>query len=132
MNLLQAMRSGGRHILEGEPDEVQQRLRAKLAADRVEWARGNSKHWTEIDGAALVRRGPYRVDADSDAVYLPRVASPYATGRVHPDADAFSPLFFTVGPENELLFFEREAWGWSERLERKAKRDLAKRAARRR
>lgn len=119
---------------EGSPDEVAEKKRKaldeRLRPARLEVARRNSK-WTEIDAADLVPRGPrdaWLVSAANDAVYEHYRGVVFAPGSVTMIADR-APVFFSL-VDGELVFYERLPFTWTQHLEKRAARELAKAAPR--
>lgn len=94
-------------------EEVRQ---ARLVAAR------RSSMWTEIEDDFVPRGRGLLVSASTDHVYAPVRGVVFVTASVTIIADQ-SPLYFVVGDDGELAFYERQPQTWTEMLERQAERD---------
>ena len=100
---------------------------AKLRPKRLEVARG-LRIWREIPDDFVPRQGgSLLVSASSDAIYRRYRAAVWASDSAVAIADTVE-LSFTVGSNGELSFFEQLPGTWTQHLERKAERELAKAA----
>jgi hypothetical protein len=91
----------------------------KIRARRVEVARRNSA-WTELTETALVPRGRWLVDADSDELYSLHRGTVFSKGAIAFDADV--ELAFFVDRDGEVVLLEPAGRTWSSVVEKKAKR----------
>ena len=117
---------------EGEPHEVAEKKRRaldeRLRPARLEAARRNPK-WTEIEDDLVPRARGWLVSAETDAIYTRVrgiVFAPYAVSVISDHA----PLAFYADRDGELVFLERIPGTWTEHLEKRAARELAKAAPR--
>ena len=116
---------------EGEPDEVMAKKRKAYAErvrpERLKVARQNPR-WTEIDNDLVGRLGGrWMVSVSSDRAYQPVRGAVFLPHSVTAVADQ-APLFFYVDDQDELHFFERLPLTWTQHLEKKAARKLARAA----
>jgi hypothetical protein len=94
----------------------------QVRAARLEEARRQTA-WTEIPETTLVRRGPFLVDSDADAVFVVRRGHVVEPGRATigyvPDKAAMT---YFVGRDGHIVFVEPYlgATTWSEIVARKA------------
>ena len=99
----------------------------QVLAARLDEARRQSA-WTEIPETSLVRRGPFLVDSDTDAVFVVRRGHVFEPGRATigylPDN---TPMTFFVDRDGDIVFVEPYlgAATWSEIVARKAQRGSA-------
>jgi hypothetical protein len=100
-------------------------LDEQLRPARLEVARRIPK-WTEIENDLVSRGRGWLVSANDDAVYTPVrgvIFQPYSVNVVADQAE----LSFYVG-DGELHFLERLPFTWTQHLEKRAARELAKAA----
>ena len=132
MSLRTRLRLAGESLLEeGEPDQVLEQKRKAydeaVRPARLEAARRMPK-WTEIESDLVPRnRGRWLVSASSDHIYQPVSGVVFASYSVTVIADR-TALWFYVDDEGELHFFERLPFTWTQHLEKRAARELAKAA----
>ena len=114
---------------EGTPDEVIEKKRRaldeQLRPARLDAARRNPK-WTEVEDD-FVSRGRWFVSASTDHIYMPARGVVFAAYSVTVIADQ-AELSFFVDDDGDLRFFERVPGTWTEHLEKRAARELAKAA----
>jgi hypothetical protein len=108
------------------PADQEQELREA----RLKAAHG-SPRWEELQEVDLVERmgGRVVVSAESDDVYQRYRGHVWATASASPVSD-LTPLYYVVGEDNSLVFYEKLAGAWSERVAQQAERER-RRAARR-
>jgi hypothetical protein len=94
----------------------------QLRAARREQARRNA-YWQELEEAALVRRAPFLVDADTDELWAPFLAPVFETGSARIVANDQVPLAYFVTPEGDVRFVERVGGTWSAIVARRARRE---------
>jgi len=112
-------------VIEGRvTDRQRDEWNTQVRQARLELAR-SQRHWTEIAETRLVRRGPFVVDSETDAVFVYWRGQVFESGRatvgyVRDD----TPMIFTVDRGGEVIFLERHpgAATWSEIVARKARR----------
>ena len=117
--------------LEGTPEEVDARVRAahdaKLRPKRLEEAR-RVRAWREIEDDLVERQGgTVLVSASSDAIFRRFRGTTWVADSAVVMNDQVE-LAFTVGDNGELSFFEQLPGTWTQHIERKAERELAKAA----
>lgn len=95
----------------------------RLREGRVQAARAN-RHWIELEESALVRRGPYLVGADSDAVFTFCRGAIFLTGSPRIEFDENVEHWFYVDVVGEVRVLERHRETWSAIVERRAKRAM--------
>jgi hypothetical protein len=105
---------------EPEPNEDEARLRAL----RVESARRNATHWTEILEVDLARRGRFLVHAETDAIYRPYRGVIFARDEARPSFNENVSMEFYVSKDG-VAFLERVPGTWSEHVARRARRAAA-------
>jgi hypothetical protein len=92
---------------------------------RLEAARRNPL-WTELEEVDLVRRPPgYFVSASTDEVFRRHRGIVFASWSANVVADR-APLHFYVDAAGDCIFLERFTETWSELVERRARRGLAR------
>ena len=115
---------------EGTPDAVAAKRRRayaeKIRPERLKIARRNPR-WTEIEDDFVPRGRGYLVSAATDHVYTPMCGVVFQPDSVNVIAE-FAPLYFTVDADDELTFYERQPWTWTEHLEKQAAKELRKAA----
>ena len=115
---------------EGEPDVVMARKRQvyaeKVRPARLEVARRQPK-WTEIENDRVPRGRGWLVSASTDAIYTPTRGVVFAPHSVNVIADR-TALSFYVDDQGDLHFLEQLPGTWTEHLEKRAARELAKAA----
>jgi hypothetical protein len=97
-------------------------------AERIRRARAHSI-WTELDGSALVGRGPYLVHADTDellSVYRGVVFQSHSAELVA----SMTPLWFYVTEAGYLVFLERKPGTWSAIVEKRSRPTAPRRGIR--
>lgn len=113
---------------EGEPHEVLERKRRvyaeRVRPARLQAARRNAK-WTEIENDLVPRARGWLVSASTDAIYTPTRGIVFAPHSVNVIADQ-ADLAFYVDRDGELVFLERLPFTWSEHVERREQRRLAR------
>jgi hypothetical protein len=115
MRIRRAAHQGG-----GEDDPAEVVRRARLEA-----ARGNPL-WNEREEVDLVRRPPgYLVSASTDEVIRRHRGVVFASWSANAVADR-APLYFYVDAAGDCIFLERFTETWSELVERRARRRLAR------
>ena len=114
------------HLIEGTTDGERAAHEEQVRQARLVAARRNSK-WTEIEDDFVSRGRGLFVSAASDHVYAAVRGIVFATASVTIIADQ-SPLYFVVGDNGELAFYERQPRTWTEMLERKAERERRRNA----
>jgi len=116
-------------------DQAQQLRQARVATAR------RTDEWVEVPQSHLVRRGPFWIDAETDAVFTHRPGAVFDHGRAEaPYSLTQTRLHFFVSDDNTVEFLESTAARtWSQMLERKhekqrrhAERQAAFRAERQR
>ena len=116
---------------EGTLKEVTEKKRRaneeKARPARLKIARSNPR-WAEIENDLVGRLGGrWLVSASSDRIYQPVRGAVFLPHSVTAVADQ-APLFFHVDDQDELHFFERLPLTWTQHLEKRAARELAKAA----
>ena len=116
---------------QGELDEVLEKKRraydAAVRPVRLKIARGNHK-WREIENDLVPRnQGRWLVSASTDAIYTPVRGVVFLPDSVNVIAE-HAPLHYYVDADDELHFFERLPGTWTQHLEKRAARELAKAA----
>ena len=116
---------------EGEPDEVTAKKRRahaeRVRPERLKAARRNPR-WTEIENDLVERLGGrWLVSASSDQIFQPVRGTVFLPDSVTAVADR-SELAFYVNADGDLVFFEQLPGTWTQHLEKKAARELAKAA----
>jgi hypothetical protein len=115
---------------EGTPDEVAEKKRrafnAAVRPARLEVARRNAK-WTEIANDLVPRARGWLVSAETDAIYRGHAGVVFAPYSVTVVADQ-AELYYYVDRDGDLQFLERIPGTWTEHLEKRAARELAKAA----
>jgi len=114
--------------------QAQQLREARVAAAK------RTAEWVEVDQAHLVRRGPFLVEAESDAVFTIRPGAVFDHGRADaPYSLTQTRLHFVVDADGDVTFLESAAKTWTELISRKiekqrrhAERQAASRAERQR
>lgn len=98
-----------------------------MRAARLEEARRQTA-WTEIAETRLVRRGPFLVDSDTDAVFVVRRGHVFEPGRatIGYVLDKAAMTYF-IGRDGHIVFVEPYlgAATWSDIVARKAQRGSA-------
>lgn len=114
---------------EGTPEEVADKQRRALIEavrpERVAVARRMSK-WTEIESDLVPRGRSWLVSASTDAVYVRHPGVVFQPYSVNVIADRVE-LSFYVDEDGELVFLDRLGFTWSEHVERRERRRLARR-----
>jgi hypothetical protein len=120
-------------LLEGEPDEVQARLRAihdaKLRPARLEIARRN-RRWHELQEVDLVaRHRGWLVSATTDEIFSPYRGAVWVPDSVAVVSD-MAELWFYVTADDEIHFLERvnPPATYTQWLEAQAAKELRKAA----
>jgi hypothetical protein len=92
---------------------------------RIEAARRNPL-WTEIEEVDLVRRPPgYLVSASTDEVFRPYRGLVFAAWSAEMVSGS-AALHFYVDAAGDCIFLERFSETWSELVERRVRRSLAR------
>ena len=107
MNMLTRIRQGPLGPMGEEEKAViaREEHMQKVREARVRIAR-SVRGWTELEEAALVKRGPWWVHADTDKLFSPVLGAVFASGRADVISDK-SPYYFAGLPDGGLAFFER-------------------------
>jgi len=107
--------------------EERDELAAQVREARVELAR---REWTEIaPRERLVRRGPWLVDAETDALYVPRRGTTFEPGRAALISGQGAALWFYLDRDDVVVLEKvRSPASSSEHVERREAR--LRRAAR--
>lgn len=116
---------------EGTPDEVMAKKRRaldeRLRPARLEVAR-RMPRWMEVEDDFVPRGRGWLVSASTDAIYTPTRGVVFQPHSITVIADQIE-LSFTV-VDGVLTFYERLPFTWTEHLEKRAARELAKAAPR--
>jgi hypothetical protein len=116
------------HMLEGTPDEVQEKRRQYVREQRVESARRQSR-WKEIEEVDVVPKMRFLVLASTDEIVTPYRGAAFDSGSAWPMADQ-TELYYYVRDDGDLAFFEKHTnpATWTEFLEKQAARERVKAA----
>lgn len=117
-------------LSEGTPSEVAEKKRrayeAAVRPKRLALARRHPR-WREIEDDLVPRGRGWLVSAGSDVIYTRFLGAVFAPHSINVIADE-TELYFVVDADNQLHFFERVGGSWTEHLEKRAARELAKAA----
>jgi hypothetical protein len=114
MKILKIGRRGG-HTSEpaAATDTATQPRRNGRTTPRAEAARANP-NWSEIDGAALVKRNRFYIHADTDQAFTPYTGAVWYRDHAKIEFAYNAPLFYAVDADGGVLLYEQYSQSWAE------------------